>query len=380
MSDGSAGDAPSSGVVAAGDAAEAVGPEPGDDRPRARTAWQLRVQAAACAAMGSPLYDRLLRASADDCDAGGVVWSILSSHAASGRGDALALRFMAAVHRLVLARHAAGLAVHYPSVGGTAGPDGAWEAFAATLGEHRDRLVDSVGVPCQTNEVGRSAGLAIGFLDVASATGLPLRMLEVGASAGLNLRWDQFRIGGGGAAIGPLDSPVDLSAHWRTPPPEPATAVTVVERGGCDRRPIDPTTADGRLALTAAVWADQVDRLARLRGALRLATEVPAPVDTADLVDWTAQRTATLPDGAATVVYHSVVAEYLPDATRARFVEVLRSAGARATATRPLAWVRLEPISALRHHGVTVTTWPGGEDRVLARCGAHGTDVDWLPR
>lgn len=367
------GDSMPSPHVAAG-----TGPPPAGQHPRDRTAEQLRTQAWSCAAMGSPLYGLLLDRAADDCAAGGPTWSILSAHAAPGRGDALALRLMAAVHRLVLERRAPELAAFYPSVGGTGDLARVWEVFEHTLAGNLATLARYVERPCQTNEVGRSAGLIVGFLEVSALTGLPLRLLEVGASAGLNLRCDHFRIGGGGVLTGDVDSPVDLSTHWKVPPPFAADGIVVVDRRGCDRMPVDPTTAEGRLALTASVWADQSERLDRLRGALELARRHPAIVDRASLDTWTEQQLRGATPGVATVVFHSVVSEYLPDLVRARFVEALRAAGRRAAADRPLAWVRLEPISTLRHHGVQMTLWPGGQTRTLARCGAHGTDVEWL--
>lgn len=304
---------------------------------------------------------------------------MLADHAAPGRGGALALRFMAAVHRLVLSGRAGALAAQYPSAGGVVDLDAVWPAFAQTLRRHRDLLVGLVGQPCQTNEVGRSAGLAVGFVTVARRTGLPLRLREVGASAGLNLRVDHFRIGGGGVAIGDPHSPVDLSGHWRVPPPVgDIGALPVVDRRGCDRAPVDATSDDGRLRLMSSVWADQVDRFARLRGAIALARAVPAVVDAEELAPWIETQLVTLSSGQATVVYHSVVLEYLSAAHRERFVAAVAAAGERATPDRPLAWVRLEPISAIRQHGIELTMWPGGQREVLARCGAHGTDVEWL--
>jgi hypothetical protein len=108
---------------------------------------------------------------------------VLASHTTRDPGDALGLRLMAAVHHLVLTGEAPRLAVHYPSVGGDAGPRGVWDAFRGVLVEHRDAFRELVGRPCQTNEVGRSAALAPAFLHLAATTGRPLRLLEVGASA-----------------------------------------------------------------------------------------------------------------------------------------------------------------------------------------------------
>lgn len=370
----SEGRSPSSLGVVAG--AEGLPPDPGPDDPRAHVAWQLAVQGVVCTRMGSPLYGALLEGAAADVATGGPTWEVLAGEVAPGRGDALALRFMAALHRLVLLRRAPALALHYPSVGGRPGAD-APAVLLATVAEHAAALVDLVRLPCQTNEVGRAAALVGGFLAVAARTGLPLRVLEVGASAGLNLRWDRFRYGGGGASWGPPDSPVDLSGHWAVPPPDTGTAAVVVERRGCDRAPVDPTTPEGRLALTAAVWADQTDRLARLRGALAVAAEVPAVVDRAPLESWTAAQLADRSPGVATVVCHSIVEEYLDAGSRAAFHAALAAAGARATVDAPLAWLRLEPLSALRSHGLALTTWPGGAEEVLATCGAHGTAVTW---
>lgn len=177
--------------------------------------------------------------------------------------------------------------------------------------------------------------------------------------------------------MGDADSPVDLSSHWRTPPPAPPSRLDVADRRGCDLHPVDPTTREGRLTLTASVWADQTARHERLRGALEVARRVPAVVDRASLDTWVSTQLRELPTGVATVVYHSVVAEYLDGRTRDRFVEAVTAAGERADRSRPLAWVRLEPISELRRHGVALTLWPGGDTATLARCGAHGDDAVW---
>jgi hypothetical protein len=363
-------------AAAVGGTSDGAAPPP--HRPRELLGWQLSTQSAACATIGSPLYAHLLAEAAVDVERGGPSWTVLEPHVAPGRGDALALRFMAAVHRLVLTRVAPALALHYPSVGGTADDgEAAWRSFRDAVEEHADDLRDLVGRHCQTNEVGRAAALVGGFLAVARSTGLPLRVLEVGASAGLNLHWDRFRYGGGGSSWGPPGSPVDLTGLWSVPPPLPSRPVAVAVRRGCDRSPVDPTSAEGRLALSASVWADQVDRLARLGGALAIASEHPITVDAAPLEVWLAQQLAARTPHLATVVVHSVVEEYLPAGVRSRFHAVLAEAGRTASPAAPLAWLRLEPVTSLRSHGLRLTTWPSGEDRVLARCGPHGQDVRW---
>jgi hypothetical protein len=340
-----------------------------------RAAFLLRDQAGYCAAMGSPLYAHLLERAAADAEAGGVVQGLLEPFDARNlRADALALRLMAAVHRLVLSGGATRLAAHYPTAGGSAGTEGAWDAFRELVAEQAERLRPLIALPCQTNEVGRCAPLAFGFLELAATYRLPLALREVGASAGLNLRFDHFRYGGGGASWGPAQSPVDLSGLWLEAPPHLPAELTVVERRGCDARPVDATTAEGRLQLES-LWADQVVRLRRLRAAFEVAARVPASVDQASVDEWLPRVLDTPGHGLTTVVYHAIVYEYFSDAVRRGFQEALARAGAAATSDAPLAWLRFESTPATRGYAVTLTTWPGGEERVVATAGAHGTDV-----
>jgi hypothetical protein len=345
----------------------------------ARVIQLLEDQARYCRALGSPLYGALLERAARDAASGGPTLALLGGDPAPGpRGDALALRLMAAAHRLALEGRAPELAAHLPSTrGGDApvDPDAVWRVLHGLIAGRADELRPLVARPCQTNEVGRAAALVFGFSE-AAATGLPLRLLEVGASAGLNLRFDHFRYGGGGASWGPTGSPVNLEGLWLEPPPLlPPQRVPVAERLGCDRRPIDVSGEEGRLSLLASVWADQTPRFARLKGALELAARVPVRVEEADIKEWLPRRLETPRPGLATVVYHSIVYEYLPEDTRRVFHDALDGAGRRATPRAPLFWVRLEPFPGMVRYGVTLTRWPGGDERLVALSGAHGTDT-----
>lgn len=340
--------------------------------PQRTIASRLRQQATWCARLGSPLYATLLAAGADDVEAGGPCWTVLAGHDADPEGSALALRFMAGVHRLVLEGRAPRLARHYPSAGGDATTPGAWDAFRETV----TGSPMAIDAPVQTNEVGRSAALVGGFLLVARETGLPLRVLELGASAGLNLRWDHYRYEKGPDAWGDQSSPVRMVDVFvdRAPPFE--VAARVVERAGCDRAPIDATSADGELTLLSFVWPDQTARMAALRGAIDVARRVPAIVDASDAAEWVASRLSASHDGVATVVFHSIVMQYLGDETRARVVDTLADAGQRASRAAPLAWLRMEPAD--RGMEIRLTSWPGGVERLVASAGAHGRPVRWL--
>lgn len=327
--------------------------------PRPVTAVEaLRWQARSCAD-SSPLYAALLTRLADDATGGGPTATILAGHDDDPRGSALGLRFMAALHRAVLERRAPRLALHYPSVGGTADPDRAWPAVRELLAEQTGRLRADLERPCQTNEPGRAAALLAGLLHVVrSRGGERLRLLEIGASAGLNLRVDAYRIGD----LGPPRSPCQIADPWDGQPPR-AAPYAIVERRGCDRAPVDPTSAEGRLALTSSVWADQSARFERLRGALAVAADVPAAVDRADAAGWLRERLVEPQSpGVLTVVWHSVVRQYVEVTEWADVVAQLAAAGPT------VVHVAMEPEV---HQGFPVTV--DGEQ--IAVAGPHGPPV-----
>jgi hypothetical protein len=345
------------------------------DLAKQSLAAHLRWQAGVCAQQGSRLYGDLLTRAAEDVEAGGIIARVLGDRPATN-ASVLGLRLMGAVHRLVLQGEAPALARSYPSAGRRADPEAAWPAFLALVEERFDAVSAGIDRPVQTNEVGRAAALVGGFLEVARLTARPLRVFEVGASAGLNLRWDRFFYEARGATWGPPESPVRLCSYNGDRPLPFDVEARVVERAGCDAAPVDPTTDDGRLTLLSYVWPDQAHRIRLLRAALDVAAETPAPVERAEAAAWTAERWRPQA-GAATVVFHSIVMQYLPDDRRAAFKRQVRARGAaEATPDAPLAWLRLEPAG--EEAALRLTIWPGGTEATLARCGFHGQNVRWL--
>ncbi|HEV7208515.1 MAG TPA: DUF2332 domain-containing protein [Mycobacteriales bacterium] len=335
---------------------------------------RLTDQAEQCERLGSPLYAEILLRAAADVTAGGPTAALLDGHQDDPPGSALPLRLMAALHRQVLTRNAPQLALHYPSVGGQAGLPGAWAAARLTLQLRAAQLAEDLNLPCQTNEPGRSAGLLVGLLHAAREhPGRPLRLLEFGASAGLNLQVDRFRIG----EFGPPDAPVLLAEPWAGPAPE-LVGYRLADRAGCDLAPIDPAAAGGRLALSASVWADQVERFARLRTALAIAAAHPVPVARASACAWLAGHLAHPTAGQATVVWHSVVWQYLEPAEQSAINELMHRAGRRATASAPLIHLSFEPELRGRREVVfalRATSWPGGRRVHLADGQGHGPPV-----
>jgi hypothetical protein len=338
----------------------------------------IRVYELACNSMGSPFYGELLRRMADDVTAGGPVGQFLADRLDSTYEEAVPLRFLGGVHRLVLAGKAPELAARFPSVGGDGDAATAWPALLTVMHEHADAIRDALTRPPQTNEVGRSAALVGGFLVVARDTGLPLRVLEVGSSAGLNLRFDRYWYESDGLAYGDAASPVRFTGLWEEGHPPFDAPITIAERRGCDRDPIDAGVEDGRLTLLSYVWPGQTERFSMLRAALDVARDVPVAIDRADIPDWLGRQLAEPAPARATVVFHSIVWQYLTDDERTSAEAALTVAGGRATTDAPLAWLRLEPSADLTHTELRVTTWPGGDERLLARCHYHLGPVHWV--
>jgi len=333
----------------------------------------IEVQRFGCELAGSNLYDEVLTAIAADVADDGCSARLLAPHSGAPFGDAVVLRLLAGLHRAVLDGRAPDLARHYPSAGGTPGPGLAPDAVAA-IERNEEAIAAQLEMCVQTNEPGRSAALIGGYLEVARL-GLPLRLLEVGASAGLNLLADRYRYETADGAWGPPDSPLRFVDPWFAGRPDLDVPLIVESRRGCDPSPIDSRTPDGRAQLRAFVWPDQLDRLARLDAALKMAAEHPPTVDRAQAGPWLAQQLAEPAGGVVTVVAHSIVLQYLSSTDRAGLLDLLARAGERATMDAPLAWLRLEPGGDQAE--LRLTTWPGGETHLLGTSSYHGPPVVW---
>ncbi|GAB2668746.1 DUF2332 domain-containing protein [Kribbella swartbergensis] len=325
------------------------------------------------------MYADLCRLLVDDYEVGGVSSAVLAGYEDRPFGDAIALRLLGSVHRLVLAGEVPELAAFYPSVGGTWDPVLGWEAFEQVLQSRSAELRALLTQPPQTNEVGRAAALYGGLLQLVDAVPLPVRLFEIGASGGLNLRADHFRYNvADGTSFGRADSPVVFDEAW-SGRPLTAVALRIAERVGSDIAPVNPLTEEGARTLTSYVWPDMPARLARLRGALAIAREVPADVRREDAVSFV--RGLELSRGHVTVLWHSIMWQYLTRDDRAAVEERLAELGATADESSPLARLRLEPLRRTAGGSydflVDLQVWPGGVRRILGRAEPHGQDLVW---
>jgi hypothetical protein len=339
-----------------------------------------RLQAEACAELGSPMYADLLSRCARDIGAGGVTREVLAGHENDPGPSALALRLAGSVHRLVLEGRAGELAAYYPSVGGSWASDAGWAAFSTLLRDAPEQVREWLDRAPQTNEVGRAGALFGGLLRVPGSARLPVRLMEIGASGGLNLRADRFGYTDArGRRWGDPHSPLVLDGAWRGSEPDPWPDLRIVERLGSDVSPVDVTVAEGRLRLTAYVWPDQADRLARLRAAFEISAECPVEVrrtDARSFVD-----ALELVSGRLTVLWHSVMWQYLTVDDRAAVEAGIEQLGAAAEVEQPFAHLFLEPVrrtpDAEHQFLVVLQLWPAGERRVLGTSSGHGIPTTW---
>lgn len=344
--------------------------------PPAALADAFRTQARGCEQTGSPIYAALLMRAAGDLERGGVFAEIVAGYRGQPILDAMPLRILGRAHALVLAGEAPSLARYFPSAGGSFEAEGAWRALARLIESKKALFADATtSWRVQTNEVRRSAALLPGFLRIAARTKLPLRLCEIGASAGLNQAFDRYRYQLGPHRWGDPASPLLLDTEWQGPAPDLAAPLRVAERRGCDVAPIDLRDPAERVKLQSFVWPEQRDRMERLRAAIEVVAADPPLIERTPAGDFVERHVAPHP-GVATVLFHSVVWWYVPEAERNRVTAAIESAAARATREAPLAWLRMEG-ARVEQAELRLRLWPGGEDVLLAAVHWHGAWVRW---
>ncbi|HTX11557.1 MAG TPA: DUF2332 domain-containing protein [Solirubrobacteraceae bacterium] len=322
----------------------------------------------------SPLYIHLMRAAAENIDAGGEVARLFEGiHAPPGAVPQL--RFVAALHYLVLSGQAPALAAFYPSAGGERPPDDVWPVVLATIEEHFEQIQARLRRTVQTNEPGRSAVLFAGLLWLADRHRRPIRLLEVGASAGLNLIADRYSYAVDGRELGNPDSPLRFVDPWMPAPPidlaAAAARLQIVARAGCDVAPLDPRLPDDQLTLLAYIWPDELHRIERLRAALAVAARDPVPVVARAGSEWLRDVLADGSDGELVVVWHSVMRQYVE---ADEWAAIERALGEHPGVVR----LSMEPAydRQLRMQ-LTVHDPAGAPETRLAVCDDHGLPIRW---
>ena len=330
----------------------------------------------------SPLSASLMHAAAADLEASGIVARLFLGIPAPPR-SVPQLRLLAALHHLVLAGRAPGLAPFYPSAGGDRPPEEAWPAAVATIEDHFEWIKDRLRRTVQTNEPGRSAVLYSALLWVTSQLHLPIRLLEIGASAGLNLIPDRYRYDVGAESLGDVASGVCFHDPWQPGPAIDLSAAAgqleIRARAGCDANPLRAGDPEDRVTLLSYIWPDELDRIERQRAALDIAAEAGLQIERASAREYLEGALRSRPPEELTVVWHSVFRQYVESAEWADIEAAIRGA-VGTDPERPVVWLAMEPgHDHLTGFALTGLMEAGGEERVLAGCRDHGPPVRWRP-
>jgi len=334
------------------------------------------IQAGYCTAMAAPITARIAT----------VLGKHLNRDSATGRrvldwtgepvADALVLRLIGGLHAL----YRRGMTEVAPVFSGAVTDEA---EVAAILGRvfvtHDAALLPWLDGPPQTNEAGRSAGLMTGILHLAGRYGPKFELLEIGSSAGLNLLIGHYRFDLDGLRFGPADSAVEIKPEWRGPPP-PDAPVEILSARGVDIQPLDLSGDRDAERLQAYCWVENVERQTRLEKTIAMVRAAGVDLVQGDAADWVAARLAEpQAEGVTRVLMHSVVWQYLPEASQRRIADAMLAAGERATPERPLGWVMMEPNRDLHRHEVRVRGWPGETPmELVALTHAHGAWVEGL--
>ena len=335
--------------------------------------WQARHSDEA----GAPNTARVIRAQL----------AILDTDTATGRrmanwhglvlADAMPLRIAGGLHWLLLSGEDRRLE---PVYAGLLTDQKAIDAIVADMAVKYDaRLMAWLDSPPQTNEAGRSASVMAGLLWLSQRLGPQFELNEIGASAGVNTMMERYSYDLGGVRVGPGLSRMKIAPEWRGPPP-PDGKVEIVAVRGSDVAPIDLTDPDQALRLKAYVWPEASARMARLDVAIAMAGRSPPDLVRMDAVDFVREMLARpQQSGVTRVLFHTVMWQYLPDASQEAITAMMQEAGAKATAERPLAWLELETNRETFRHELWVRYWPGGGDEVqLDTAHPHGAWVEWF--
>jgi len=236
----------------------------------------------------SPLYGELLRGVAADPE----VIAFLLTLPREKRQPNL---FLAAVRRLF-------------------GTPAGWNHFRSAVLQDTDALRATIlARSTQTNEPGRCAAL----LPVLAGLPEPLALLEVGASAGLCLLPDFYGYDYGRAILRPeaqhLTPPVFPCAVNATTP-VPSRLPRIVWRAWLDLKPVDLSDPGEVGWLEALVWPEQTDRLARLRAAIKIASEQKPRLVKGDLRTDLAALAREAPKDVTLVIFHTAVLPYVSSA------------------------------------------------------------------
>ncbi|MFJ8526815.1 DUF2332 domain-containing protein [Bacillus sp. NPDC094106] len=276
----------------------------------------------------SDLYEHLsLKISEDD------ELIALASHTQPGQPVPNLL--LGAVHYLLLQGNDHVLKKYYGSL--VANPEKnlekAFQQFKDFCQLHREEIISILKTKLvQTNEVRRCTYLYPSFCYIFNKVQKPLALIEIGTSAGLQLFWDQYSYSyGTGEVYGNIHSNVHLKSEIKgdNQPFFLQQSPPVVERIGLDLHINDLNNEEDYVWLRSLIWPEHKERLEMFDNAAACLKEQFVKLIEGDGVSLLSEIAEQLPEDAVICVFHTHVANQIPENIKHKLVDQIKEIGAR---------------------------------------------------
>lgn len=250
--------------------------------------------------------------------------------------DAVALRFVAALHFLVISKQDSELeGISPPNPNAALGARS--NVLRRAIRRYEKLILEYLKSPPQTSEVGRSMAMLGGFLEVAERFGADMDVFGIGASAGLNLGFDQYYYQADSWHWGNPRSNVQFKLDWQGASP-PLSSIIVHQRKACDIAPINEATEKDKLL--SYIWPDQLERLKRIRRAIGYAARAKYRIDAMEAGEWLTMQLESAAMTRPRVIYHSVIGQYFTEHQKQKFGAATEIMGSKASEKSPLIWLQ----------------------------------------
>jgi hypothetical protein len=327
-----------------------------------------------------PLYSRLCAEVSEDEE---LLWLTVDACP----GQPVTYLLFGAVHDLILRGTSHPISAVYD--GSTRGQPliaNAYTVFRDFCLSHRTQVQEITSSRLvQTNEIGRSALVALGLAYVASVEHGEISLVDIGASAGLNLSWDSYSL----QFHSPGESPLvwNSQSHVKITCTIPRHArsiarklqrVRIAERLGIELRPLDLRDPEAVRWLYALVWPNQVDRKSRLQSAIHLQLlSQELPILRSDATTELATVIERLRDDTTLCLFESHIVEQLSRCCWESYErQFARIAKRRDIFRITISSCGDKALMMLRRY----RRKPRVEEQILAVCHPHGLWADWVIR
>lgn len=256
----------------------------------------------------------------------------LSSHCSPGQPVPNLL--FASVHYLLLSGTQHELKSFYPSVTDNPRPfEGAFFPFKDFCLRYREEIINLLQTRLvQTNEIRRCTYLYPSFCYIYNKVNKPLSLVEIGTSAGLQLLWDRYSYSYDTENVyGDPNSSVHLTAELRkgTAHVLSQTSLPIASKIGIDLHVIDLSNEDDYLWLKSLIWSEHKERLELFEQAAQLFNANPVHLIEGDGVSLLPEVVEQVPKDSTLCIFHTHVANQIPDDSKKRLLENIRTIGAK---------------------------------------------------